>query len=298
VQSGGSSTLLNTSVTQLTSSGNITQSAGNFSTAGNITQSTTGATATLKTTTVDSLSTAGNITQTSTGTTTLKAATVDSLTTAGNITQTGTGTTTLKATTVDSLSTAGNITQTGAAATTTLKAVTCDSLSITSGGGIFNAPVRIAASSGTSITLTGINTNANVVEVSLANVGINANNSLVLRVGTSAGILTTNVYKYVCYQRWSLSFSSVGSGSISGFVITNNLNNSERIFGNIRLVRVDTGYIMDGTLKATNGGDETIIYIDAGYVATSTAIDRVLLTSVNSTSTFNVTGATIQAVAH
>lgn len=111
-QSGGSTTLLATTVSSLTTAGNISQTTGgNFTTAGNITQ--TGTTATLKATSVDSLTTSGNITQTAPGATTLQSTNVASLFTSGNIAQTGTTTTTLKATTVSSLANTGTLTQTG-----------------------------------------------------------------------------------------------------------------------------------------------------------------------------------------
>jgi len=109
--------------TSLASSGNITQ---------------TGGTTTLLSTTVGSLSTSGNITQTgASATASLKAVTADSLNVTGVFSQasistgnlTSTGTTTLKATTVDSLSTAGNITQTSG--TTSLRGTTVSSLSVT-----------------------------------------------------------------------------------------------------------------------------------------------------------------------
>lgn len=88
-----------------------------FASSGSITQ--TGGSTTLLGTTVSSLSSTGNISQ-STGTTaTLRALTADSLTTAGNITQTGaSATATLKAVTATSLSVSGslsfaNLTNTG-----------------------------------------------------------------------------------------------------------------------------------------------------------------------------------------
>jgi hypothetical protein len=266
-------------------------------------------TTTLKTTTIE-----GDLTQTSAGTVVMTDVYLDSLYVAGgtelvSLTSGGTtlnGTTTVTGnlgqtagtTSLKQLSVGGNIAQT--TGTSTLKALTCDTLTLSSGGIITYTPVSVSVTTGTSVTLTGISASANVLEVTFHNIGINNNNGLVLRLGTGGAVVQTNVYAFACNQSWNVvsgyGYVTVGNKLQSGWQITQNLNNNERIYGTLRLTKVGTNYVMEGTFKASGGTDETIIYQNVGFVALGGVCDRIQLASQSLASTFNGTG-TMQVIA-
>jgi hypothetical protein len=219
----------------------------------------------------------------------------NAFTSLGNIAQTA-GTTSLK-----QLSVGGNIAQTSG--TTSLKALTCDTLTLSSGGIITYTPVTAAVTTGNTVTVSGISASANILEVTLSNIGLNNNNALYLRVGTGGSVITTTLaYRYATRQTWSATpgYTSIGTNSATnGWTITNALNNGERIYGTYRLVRVGNVYVMDGQCHpdsyGVSGADQTINYFTSGMVTVNGAIDRINI-STGSGTAFNGTG-TIQVIA-
>lgn len=223
VQSGGSTTLLGTTVSSLSSSGNI-------SAAGNITQSTTGSTASLKTVTVDSLTTAGNITQTGTGATTLR-----SLTNQGTLTQTGAATF------------ATNITQTAGTATVQ-DLVVNGSMTVPAVLLTLPSPISGSITTGAATFKTPNFTETDSVIIQWANVGCSGYFTPYLRFGYNTTLYTTGYQGYTFYD---------GDGSVSTNLVSLNafytgLGNNEQMTGQITLKRFGTRWTYEGFSNSNN----------------------------------------------
>ena len=227
VQSGGSTTLLGTTVSSLTSSGNI-------SVAGNITQSTTGSTATLKTTTVDSLTTAGNITQTGTGTTTLR-----SLSNQGTLTQTGAATF------------ATNLTQ--SAGTATLQNLVVNgTMTVPSVLIALPAPISGSITTGAATFKTPNFTETDSVIIRWANLGCSVNFTPYLRFGLDNTVYTTN-YKSDC-TTYSVAYNT--SDKVVLNASSGGLANAEKMTGQITLQRFGTNWSFEGHSQSSISGSE------------------------------------------
>lgn len=162
-------------------------------------------------------------------------------------------------------------------------------------------PITVAASSGTSVFIYNIPTAATVITLSVSELGLNSNSSISFRVGTSAGILATNQYAYTLHQRNATNEYVAGINGGNNIQISPNLNNNEKVYGNITLTKMkgtgtNISYVVSGALKliVAGGGDQTNILTVAGWIYTQVEIDRVQFVNPGSTSTFNVATALVQ----
>ena len=156
-----------------------------------------------------------------------------------------------------------------------------------------------SANTGTAqVNIASVPTTHNRLYVTLSNVGLSTNNSVVLRVGQTSQS-SASIYSFTTWQRWSSSQSVVQGKNTTGLYLSGALNNNEKLYGTITLEKVGSGtnaeYTVYGLLKAT-GSDETIQYTVSGFIVTGYEIGHVGLTNPNSSSNFNVTGSRLQVV--
>lgn len=162
-------------------------------------------------------------------------------------------------------------------------------------------PITVAASSGTSVLIDNIPEAATVITLSVSELGLNSNSSISLRVGTAAGILAGTQYSFTFDQKNATNAYTTGINGGNNIQITPNLNNNEKVYGNITLTKMkgtgtNISYVVSGVLKliVSTGGDQTNILTVAGWINTQAEIKQIQFVNPGSASTFNVATALVQ----
>ena len=137
--------------------------------------------------------------------------------------------------------------------------------------------------SGTSIDFTGIPSWAKRITISLAGVSTNGTSPPVLRLGTSGGIQSTG---YACVNNVLVS-TAVTVSDTTGFLIgVNTTNWSAGVVGNGKIVLT----LLDSSGTWTCSGavaGSGATYFTTGSKSLGGTLDRVRLTTVNGTDTFD-----------
>jgi len=134
----------------------------------------------------------------------------------------------------------------------------------------------VASTSGTSIDFTGIPSWAKRITVMFRDVSTNGTSNLQIQIGSTS--FTTSGYSSVA------QFSSTATAFTTGFGIVNSVSASSSIQGVASIVLLGSNiYAQQGNLAGTGGS--TIV--SAGSVALSATLDRVRITTVNGTDTFD-----------
>jgi hypothetical protein len=143
----------------------------------------------------------------------------------------------------------------------------------------------VASTSGTSIDFTGIPSTAKRITVMFSAVSTNSTSNLLLQIGNGS-VITTG------YDSSASSFNAVNAGSTIGYILTaGNLFAGSLISGLVVITLansstnlwVSAGTINNSTVPATNGSGN----VSGGNKALSGALDRVRITTVNGTDTFD-----------
>jgi hypothetical protein len=147
--------------------------------------------------------------------------------------------------------------------------------------GAFIAGTAVASTSGTSIDFTSIPTWAKRVTVMFSDVSTNGSSSYQIQLG--AGSVETSGY--------AGNISETGAGAAgstayagAGFVVVRTTNSTLAVSGNLVLTNISSNTWVGSSLLATSGG---ITYYGAGNKALSGVLDRVRITTVNGTDTFD-----------
>jgi hypothetical protein len=153
-------------------------------------------------------------------------------------------------------------------------------LEVLAGVGI-NLNTAQATTSGTSIDFTGIPSWVKRITVMLNGVSTNGSSSKLVQLGTSGGIVTS------AYDAtgggFNYSSATSGAASTAGFPI-NSGGAGDVLFGIVTICNVSSNsWVCSGTVKVV---DSYIAFV-AGGVALSGALDRIRLTTVNGTDTFD-----------
>jgi len=148
-----------------------------------------------------------------------------------------------------------------------------------SAGFTLGAPV--ASTSGTSITFTGIPAGVKQVVISFKGVSTNGTSAKVIRLGDAGGIETTG---YI-----SVGDSMVnGTSLITDGISINSTLASNIINGSVRLTLENSTlyqWVASGTLCINGGGTDSLV--TSGEKALSAELDRISVTTVNGTDTFD-----------
>jgi hypothetical protein len=164
-------------------------------------------------------------------------------------------------------------------------ATTGDAVTINSTGivkGTLVSGTAVASTSGTSIDFTGIPSTAKRITVMFSGVSTNGSSFIQVQLGDSGGVETTG---YVGVMMNSGGGGTIDTSITTGFGIRSNnagyiidgLINISKLSGNI--------YVEAGVLTATGAGTGT--FITSGSKTLSDTLDRVRITTVNGTDTFD-----------
>ena len=140
------------------------------------------------------------------------------------------------------------------------------------------------AASGTSVTFTGIPATARQVVLTFTNLGTNGSSNLIVRLGTSAGISTSN---YLCVASQIQSGVSPSNSSTTTEFLFNIGNPSSNLSGSITFTCESTStnvWCGVGAGALTNFNLNILV---AGSSTLSGALDRVSFTTVGGTDTFD-----------
>ena len=134
----------------------------------------------------------------------------------------------------------------------------------------------VASTSGTSIGFTGIPSWAKRITVMFSGVSSNGSSDFLIQLGDSGGIENTG------YVSQSL-FSTNASSSTSGFVIRNGL--STYVFsGHITITNLSSNIWIESQVLT---GGSSVAFYGGGTKELSATLDRIRITTVNGTDTFD-----------
>lgn len=161
--------------------------------------------------------------------------------------------------------TASNFTQTLVATTGTLAPIV--------------SGTAVASTSGTSIDFTGIPSWAKRITVMFQGVSSNSTSLWLLQLGTSSGATTSG------YLGRVRDLGSVTSAYSAGFTLVTDSSNGAILHGLAQIVTLGSNnFAMSGILSRSDGANQ---YISGGSIALGGTLDRIRITTVNGTDTFD-----------
>ena len=152
-------------------------------------------------------------------------------------------------------------------------------------GGLINSGTAQASTSGTAITFTGIPSTAKRITVMFNSVKTNGSSIVLMQVGS--GSVVTTGYIGACIQAQGGSNpSSFAFPNYSGFVIDGGTNSAALRNGTLVLALLGSNiWTISGNIGRNDIGAVSMV---GGTTPTlSGALDRVVITTVNGTDTFN-----------
>ena len=156
-------------------------------------------------------------------------------------------------------------------------------LSVTSAGayGTITSGTAVASTSGTSIDFTGIPSWVKRITVMFNGVSTNGTSDLLVQLGDSGGIENTSYVSLV--KTISTGVSGTTSGT-TGFAITNITAAATLYSGSIVInLQNSNTWLSSGILN----DNATFLYMSSGVKTLSATLDRIRITTVNGTDTFD-----------
>lgn len=181
--------------------------------------------------------------------------------------------------------TTGNVVADTATQTLTNKTLTGAVLnSSTLNGGSITSGTAVASTSGTSINFTSIPSWAKRITVMFSGVSVSGTSNFLIQIGS--GAVETSGYTSGSMQTYTATGAQVGYfSSTAGYVIGNNVA-ANLVHGNMVLTLVTSNtWVASSAMVATTG--TPLGLTSAGTKSASGAIDRVRITTVNGTDTFD-----------
>ena len=139
----------------------------------------------------------------------------------------------------------------------------------------------VASTSGTSIDFTGIPSWVRRITVMFSGVSTSGTSALLIQVGDAGGIETTG---YASNANRLGASSTTGSTSTAGFLILQN-SASTSLSGPLTLARIDGNTWVAGYSLGSSATTDS--YAGGGTKTLSDTLDRVRITTVNGTDTFD-----------
>ena len=166
---------------------------------------------------------------------------------------------------------------------TTITTLNSTTITGTSVRGVITSGTAVASTSGTSIDFTGIPSWVKRVTVMFSGVSTNGSSPIVIRFGTSSGFIATG---YISSVGRMDSTPSIGSESnTTGFIVVGASNTSASVNGNLISTNI-TGntWTVSSVVNYLAGANTSY---GGGSVALSGTLDRIRITTVNGTDTFD-----------
>ena len=155
----------------------------------------------------------------------------------------------------------------------------------TPSGAVYNgiaSGTAVASTSGTSITFTGIPSWVKRITVMFNGVSTTGTSNLQVQIGS--GSVTTSGYLGSCYGGANGS-SPVSANFTAGFGLTTGSVGTALMYGGIVITNINSNnWVAFGT---TGRSDVANTYMTAGSISLSGTLDRVNITTVNGTDTFD-----------
>ena len=166
---------------------------------------------------------------------------------------------------------------------TTITTLNSTTITGTSVRGVITSGTAVASTSGTSIDFTSIPSWVKRVTVILNRVSTNGTSLIQVQLGTSAGVTTTGYLS----AAWAGGSSNVGSTSTTGFVATYSTSASDNLVGHILVTNVSGNIYVASGVTGLNPTTSNVNNALSGSVTLSGTLDRIRITTVNGTDTFD-----------
>jgi hypothetical protein len=147
----------------------------------------------------------------------------------------------------------------------------------------FTLGTPVATTSGTSIDFTGIPAGTKQIVITFKNVSTSGTSSKLIQIGDSGGIETTS---YSSRSTSIISTTLGGTGVTSGFIIYSILA-STALSGSITLTLENATTFSWVGIGTVGDAEESATFLTVGNKSLSATLDRVRITTVNGTDTFD-----------
>lgn len=141
----------------------------------------------------------------------------------------------------------------------------------------------VATTSGTAIDFTGIPSWAKRITIMFNEVSTTGTSNILIQLGTSGGVETT---AYLNFNTITVASATGGVSVISGFGLTvggGNMLSANLHSGKVEVCHmIGNTYVVSGNIVTSSG-----IYSTAGSKTLLTTLDRIRITTVNGTDTFD-----------
>jgi hypothetical protein len=148
--------------------------------------------------------------------------------------------------------------------------------------GVLKSGTAVTSNSGTSIDFTGIPSTAKRITVMLNSVSTNGTSIPQIQLGTSSGITTTGYTGHAA----AINAGTGQASSTSGHIISNGSSSAASYAGHIVFTNI-TGNNWIGSAVTLNGAAAGAMSMSASLVGLAATLDRVRITTVNGTDTFD-----------
>jgi len=146
----------------------------------------------------------------------------------------------------------------------------------TFGGGVITSGTAVASTSGTSIDFTSIPSWVKRITVMLNGVSTNGSSILQVQLGTSSGVTTSG------YTSYAWTASATYQSSTTGLMFGSNQSTSAR-YSIMTICAMGSNLWIESNTGAESGGGSS----GGGSVTLGGTLDRVRITTVNGTDTFD-----------
>ncbi len=139
-----------------------------------------------------------------------------------------------------------------------------------------------ASTSGTSIDFTGIPSWAKRITVLFSGVSTSGTSGVLVQLGTSSGVESTGYTSIAMYD------GGVAATSTAGYIIDTTVVAASTRFGALQVALVaSNAWVASGVITGLNGTSNRIANSCSGGKTLSATLDRVRITTVNGTDTFD-----------
>jgi hypothetical protein len=150
--------------------------------------------------------------------------------------------------------------------------------------GVLKSGTAVASTSGTSIDFTGIPSTAKRITVMFNGVSISGSSIPLIQIGS--GSFTTSSYVSTSNNNGNAT-STTGVNSTSGYIIASG-NSANLLYGDLIICNISgNSWIASHTIGFNSSGSYYVVYGAGASPALSGALDRVRITTVNGTDTFD-----------